>query len=127
MIGAGKAYMKFCFFFGNFHGYFSWIFFCLLEESVLHEESYRDNFGFFLFGDFQSKNSNFYFFLIQFIQKDFITSVKVFAQFSESKSENNLDKIEENSDNSDNSVVEAATQRNKLQKVDKNFIRNQRI
>ena len=30
-------------------------------------------------------------------------------KFSESKSENNLDKIEENSDNSDNSVVEAAT------------------
>jgi len=40
-------------------------------------------------------------------------------KFSESRSENNLDNIEENVDNSDKSVVEAANEENKLQKVDK--------
>ena len=37
-------------------------------------------------------------------------------KFSESRSENNLDKIEENSENNDKSIVEAANQENKLQK-----------
>ena len=40
-------------------------------------------------------------------------------KFSESRSENNLDNIEENVDNTDKSVVEAANEENKLQKVDK--------
>ncbi len=40
-------------------------------------------------------------------------------KFSESRSENNLDNIEENVDNTDKSVVEAANEENKLQKIDK--------
>ena len=36
-------------------------------------------------------------------------------KFSESRSENNLDNIEENVDNTDKSVVEAANEENKLQ------------
>ena len=40
-------------------------------------------------------------------------------KFPESRSENNLDNIEENVDNTDKSVVEAANEENKLQKVDK--------
>ena len=40
-------------------------------------------------------------------------------KFSESRSENNLDNIEENVDNTDKSVVEAPNEETKLQKVDK--------
>ena len=40
-------------------------------------------------------------------------------KFPESRSENNLDNIEENVDNTDKSVVEASNEETKLQKVDK--------